>query len=488
MSNPTGARCVVPSRVGVGEPFTVKLRLLGPVHPVPCSGNWCDRKPRLKGPFNLNVSRKIQFMDNTLETWTGTLQAKRDASLSGPDRVVFDGVDQGVFEGDIRPIKVVEGFCWNKPGFHFVQFTDPVSGLTFSSNPMFVTPAAPAERIYWGDPHWQTFFSDGIRCPEELYAFARDEGFLDFGAISDHMEAVTNRQWDYFQAVTNDYNEPGQFATLHGQEWTHHVAEHGAPGHRNIYYRGDGGPVLRCNDPDCNALKKLWQRLDAITADGTEAIAIPHHPANVVMGVDWDQGWNSRYEKAVEVYSVWGSSEVPGGVDNPYPILSLDGEMKGRHIVEALKRGFRMSFVGGGDIHDGRPGDDLHDESYPPRGHRIYNQGLTAAMTPTLTREGIFDAIRDGHTYATTKSRIYLDVVFEAGTLVVNAASEDGIDHVTLVRSGDNAGQLTPAEDRRIVQGDFAIDGLQADDFVYVRVITARKSMAWSSPIWGDAK
>ena len=66
------------------------------------------------------------------------------------------------------------------------------------------------------------------------------EAFLDFGAISDHMEAITDRQWDYFQAVSNDYNEPERFATLIGQEWTNHN-----PGHRNIYYRGNRGPGER---------------------------------------------------------------------------------------------------------------------------------------------------------------------------------------------------------------------------------------------------
>ena len=53
------------------------------------------------------------------------------------------------------------------------------------------------------------------------------------------MEAVTERQWEYFQAVTNDYNEPGRFVTLIGQEWTNHK-----PGHRNIYFRGAGGSGL----------------------------------------------------------------------------------------------------------------------------------------------------------------------------------------------------------------------------------------------------
>lgn len=38
----------------------------------------------------------------------------------------------------------------------------------------------PHHRIFGGDIHSQTFFSDGLRCPEELYTFARDEAFVDF--------------------------------------------------------------------------------------------------------------------------------------------------------------------------------------------------------------------------------------------------------------------------------------------------------------------
>jgi len=260
-----------------------------------------------------------------------------------------------------------------------------------SSNPVWVTEETPTVRLYWGDPHWQTFFSDGIRCPEELYAFARDEGFLDFGAISDHMEAVTKRQWDYFQAVTNDYNQPGVFATLHGQEWTHHVEENGAPGHRNIYYRGDGGPPLRCTDEDCNTLEKLWQKLDART--DIQAIVIPHHPANKVMGVKWELGWNQKFEKAVEIHSVWGSSERHADDGNPLPIEALGGEVQGRHVIDALKLGYRFGFVGGGDIHDGRPGDQLHNDSYPPKGFSSKPEGFTATWVSELNRENVFSPI-----------------------------------------------------------------------------------------------
>jgi len=478
---------VIPSRLSVGEPFAIKVKLRGEVREIPCAGAWNTKKPRLRGPFNRNVQRGIRFMDDCLPEWRGALRVVGGGALDGPERIVFDGVSQGAFPGDTRPIGRFGGFRWTEPGFRFLRLIEPESGLEALSNPASVTPGPPAERLYWGDPHWQTFFSDGVRCPEELYAFARDEGFLDFGAVADHMEAVTDRQWDYFQAVANDFNEPGRFATLVGQEWTNHDQASGAPGHRNIYYRGDGGPVLRSDDPACNTLEKLWRRLDAL--EGIEALAVPHHSANAVMGVDWSQGWNPRYERAVEVYSVWGSSERPAGAGNPRPIhpANLGGERAGRHVVDALKRGYRLGFVGGGDIHDGRPGDDLHEAAYPARAYPIHPQGFAAAFAPRLTREDIFDAIAGRRTYAATKSRIYLDVTpAAADRLRIRAASEEGIAEVALVRNGEDAARFGPDEDPRIVQTEAAPEPLGPEEFCYVRVLTEGGEMAWSSPLWRD--
>lgn len=489
--NPTGMLLVIPSRLAVGEPFALKVKLRGEVREVPCANAFCTVKPKLRGPFNLNVERRIQFMDDCLPEWAGRLDVQ-SADLDGRRTIAFDGTSQGVFPGDRRPIRTFDGFRFTRPGFHFVRLTDPASGLEAWSNVAMVTADPPRERIWWGDPHWQTFFSDGIRCPEELYAFARDEAFLDFGAVSDHMEAVTDRQWDYFQAVTNDYNAPGRFATLHGQEWTHHLAEGGAPGHRNVYFRGAGGPVLRCTDGDCNTLEKLWRTLDALPRG--QAIAVPHHSANRIMGVDWDRGWNAEYEKAVEIYSVWGSSEKPGEAGNPRPIRSCEGEVAGRHVIDALKRGYRFGFVGGGDIHDGRPGDDLHTCQKNVAGYadNLYPQGFTAALASELSREAVFDAMAGRRTYATTRRRIYLDVAAgsagRALQIQVRAASEDGLQEVVLVRSAEDAERCEPGDDPRIVAADFTLERPGPDEFCYVRVLTRTGDMAWSSPVWGTGR
>ncbi len=483
MTDPEGIRCVAPSVVQTGEAFALKVKLTGPLRPVASSGQWNTPKPSLRTPFNLNVERGIQYHDNCLPEWTGKIAVEGGASLSGPARLAFDGVAQGSFQGDVRPILAMPGYKFASPGIHFVRLVDTKSGVEGWSNAIRVTEDRPSVRIYWGDPHWQTFFSDGIRCPEELYAFARDEGFLDFGAISDHIEALTDRQWEYFQAVTDDYNEPGRFATLIGQEWTNH-----APGHRNVYFRAAGGPALRSTDPRYDSLPKLWKALDGLAE--LEPMAIPHHSANKVMGVDWSLGWNPKYERAVEIHSVWGNSERHADDGNPMAIQHLHGEARGHHVVDALNMGCRFGFVGGGDIHDGRPGDAFHNESYPPSPDRTWPTGYTAALAPRLDRDAIFDAIRDRRTYATTQSRIYLDVRRtehpRGHVMSIEAASEEGVSEAAVVLNGVDVEKLYPGDDGRIVAEDSSPISIDPGSYCYVRITTGMGNMAWSSPCWVD--
>lgn len=481
--NPKDIFCIISSTLGVGEEFHLSIKVLGDIRVIESSSfSWSPRMPKLAGPFNRCTARKIQYIDNVLPSWTGKLEVDGGTALDGPKEVVFDGTSQGVFTGDTRPIRSFGGFRWKKSGFQFIKLIEPVSGVTVYSNPVYVSEKIPSTRIVWGDPHWQTFFSDGIRSPEELYAFARDEAFLDFGAISDHMEAISERQWDYFKAVTNDYNEPGRFATLLGQEWTNHKF-----GHRNVYYRGDNGPAVRSNDSDCNTLEKLWKKLDSHPE--LDTIAIPHHSANTVMGVDWSQGWNPKYEKAVEMYSCWGSSECHKDDGNIRPIRASGGEVRGRHVRDALNLGYKMGFVGAGDIHDGRPGDSLSEFQPEVELYKdLYPQGLTAALAPSLSRENVFDAIKNHSTYATTHRRIFLDVrkSVQAGKLQleIKAASEDGIKDVKVIFNGNEIETLKPDDDSRIIIRQVCIDKPSGSDYCYVRVRTVSGDMAWSSPFF----
>ena len=175
-----------------------------------------------------------------------------------------------------------------------------------------------------------------------------------------------------------------------------------------------------------------------------------------------------------------------GSEGNTRPIYSCQGEVHGHHVVDALKRGFRFGFVGGGDIHDGRPGDAMHNESYPPKAFRSHDQGLTACFAPALTRDAIYDAIKTRRTYATTCNRIYLDVTRTPASLNVTAASEQGIrDAVAVTAAGDLA-VLQPQDERRVLTATVDVSELAATDFCYIRVTTESGEMAWSTPVWGQ--
>jgi hypothetical protein len=205
------------------------------------------------------------------------------------------------------------------------------------------------------------------------------------------------------------------------------------------------------------------------------------------MGVDWDAGWNPEFETAVEIYSVWGSSEMPEHKGNTRPIQHCRGEVDGRHVQDALNRGYRFGFVGGGDIHDGRPGDSL---GYLMPGRGTYPSGLTAVWAPELTRENIFDAIRTRHTYAATLSRIYLEATTAdcdcTPMLRIVAASEEKIDTVAVVRENRETMLLKPEPDSpRILQTCVQLEPAENDNWTYVKVTTQNGNMAWSSPIWG---
>jgi hypothetical protein len=94
----------------------------------------------------------------------------------------------------------------------------------------------------------------------------------------------------------------------------------------------------------------------------------------------------------------------------------------------------------------------------------------------------------EGRSYATTNSRIFLtaeinskDSSFE---LDLKTASEDGILKACVVINGKDEKELYPADDVRIIECKIPLE-LSRADYCYIRVLTQKGDMAWSSPVWG---
>ena len=468
-----------PSTVVVGESFSVGVKVLTEPYEVPaaCYVGF----PGVQGRYN-DSPRGFRYMDNVPPHWQGRLRLSGEPTYEGPDEV---SLEDGPYPDDHRPIGRVGPVRFTEPGMHILTCMEPSSGAVGRSNPILVTAREPAARLFWGDIHSQTFFSDGLRCPEEIYLFAREESFLDIFALADHAEKLTDRQWEYFTAVTNDFNRAGSFVTLVGLEWSSREY-----GHRNVYYPGEAGPILRSDHAVQGRLPHVYE-----IARKHGALVIPHHSANVEMGVDWDLGHDPEVERLVEVYSIWGNSERPAHMGNPRPIRVHRGEKDGRHVIDALRRGYRFGMIGSGDIHDGRPGDELHHirrvpEHYPG----LYRQGLMGVWCEELTRQNVFDALWNRRVYATTNVRILLrfsvagqpmgSEIRHKGVLsvAVEAASEVPIHCLELVRNGADHQQLCP--DQPHVRWE--LDDTPEGDLTwyYVRVTRQDGEMAWSSPVW----
>jgi hypothetical protein len=481
----TGFLLAAPSTLQTHEPFHLGVKMLTDPYEVPAR---CWRAVYSNdSKFNLSPRGSV-YMDNTPPQWDGRLRIE-GPGYEGPSEFSFKD-HKGPLQDDRRPIARIGPVRLTEPGIHCLRVTDPDSGLTQLTNPIEVTGHPPAERLFWGDLHSQSILSDGLRGPEELYRFARDEAFLDIFAAADHVERLTDRQWDYFTAVTNDFNAPGRFATLVGQEWTSNTL-----GHRNVYYPGARGPIVRCNQPGTDTLEALYR-----IARKHHALVIPHHPANARMGCDWSLGHDPEVERLVEIYSIWGNSERPEAGGNPLPIRHHDGEMPGRHVVDALARGYRFGFVGSGDIHDGRPGDAMHPEhDVPANWKQLYRrQGYVGVWAPHLNRQAIFESLWNRRCYATTAVRLRLrfavDGVFmggetplrEALPVTVEAASEEPIARVTIVRgSADGVRDIETIEGgARLTVTWTGSDRPSSPCWYYARVEREDGAMAWSSPVW----
>jgi hypothetical protein len=482
----TGFSLAASSTVQVGESFSMGFKALCTPYEV---GGACfnGSVPTLRGRYNLSP-RGISYLDNVVPQGKGRVRIEGGDGYQGPSDLRLEEL-RGPYLNDKRPVTRLTGIRYTQPGVTFITVVHDDTGIQATSNPIVVSAEPLKERLFWGDIHSQTFFSDGLRCPEELYAFARDEAFLDIFGLADHSESLSDRQWDYFTAVTNDYNEAGRFATILGLEWTNSQL-----GHRNIHYPGSTGPILRSNDRRFSRLEDLFA-----AARDHGALAIPHHSANVTMGVDWSLGHDPEAERLVEIHSVWGTSERPESAGNRRPIRSLGGEKPGQHVIDALRLGRRYGFVGGGDTHDGRPGDELHSLQKEPADYGVLSrQGIMGVWAGELTRQAVFDALWNRRVYATSNVRTYLTFhvcgafmgseVRHSGprSIRVHAISEVPFARAEIVRNGDDLLRLEPHE--REIRWETEDEGTGGSDWYYVRLTREDGENAWSSPVWVSGK
>ncbi len=322
----------------------------------------------------------------------------------------------------------------------------------------------------FGDIHQHSAHSDGCGSAEEAYLRARDYYHDDFAALSDHESFLGKRigrgEWAYLQAVANAYNHPREFVTLIAYEWT--AKSHPGPGHKVVYTPPEGADIVSRDDvPEGQVL------LERVHAQG--GFAVPHHV-----------GWTGANLEAHEVTKqpVWEICSSHGCYEYADHPLGQRGELREHMALNALRQGRRFGFIACSDSHG------LLWHHGISRKRDSFRTGLTAVQATGRTRQGILEALRERRCYATSGTKIVLDVrangwpmgsVIKTGEPVAVKVRARGTDVVKRIVLVGPEGTLASAE------GAHSYLELEAHvyaAFFYARIEQVDGEMAWSSPIF----
>lgn len=422
----------------------------------------------------LDIITVDQYL-NPVEVWDGEFSVRALASEGSEDLSEGTANRYASRDGKITlPPEAAE----KNYSVYFVQRIDreKVSGL---SSPVKFGRYWGKMNLYWGDIHAHSKFSDSLGTPEEVLTYARETAKLDFAAVTDHDDIgpyVSDEEWEETKRTTANFNHAGRFVTLLGYEYRSALAD------MNVYYPGEDGPLFSGEEERWDSPAKI---LPLVVRNG--GMIIPH----THFGADW-RGYDPKIYRVMEIYSQHGSAEYIGCPRQiPYLNKQLQKGSEGNvdtTFQEILAMGLKVGVSAGSDSHSGRPG--LSNWS---RVARTYRGGLTAVFAEEKTRESVWNALYERHSYATTGPRIYLEFTINGCPMGSELKTPKRNLRVDCIGAGPLA-RLEIVKNNRIVHTvedssfrcTFCLEDAPAksEDFYYVRVTQADGEMAWSSPIW----
>ena len=244
--------------------------------------------------------------------------------------------------------------------------------------------SAPLRR-YWGDLHGQSGETVGMGSAEDYFRYARDTAFVDMVGHQGNDFQITDAFWTGAQPpdrrvrraraassacpATNGPATPAWAATA-----TSSIRREGRPIRRSSHILVQGQTSTRCDLHRRQAVR--------VRSRTRTAVVIAHVGGRYA---DMQYAHDGRLERAVEVHSSWGTFEWL--------------------LHDAFEKGYRVGVVCHSDDHKGRPG-----ATRPGASTFGAIGGLTCYFMPELTRDALFEALRQRRHYGTTGTRLFLDL------------------------------------------------------------------------------
>ncbi len=392
---------------------------------------------------------------------------------------------------------------FNEAGIYKIQLRNLKSKETFFSAPIKCLSDAGLS-VYWGILHGESERIDAYENIEAFLRHIRDDKALQFFAMScfESEEETPNDVWKIIMQQVSEFNEDERFVALLGFQWLGEPKEEGL---RHFLYAKDMKPILRKKDSKNNSLKKIYK-----TNNPKEMISIPSFTMGKQTCFDFADH-QPEFERVVEIYNAWGSSECLAKEGNMRPIQgSRQGisEAAEGSVTRALNHGCRFGFVAGG--YDDR---GCFNELFE-MDQKQYSPGLTAVLAKEHSRASLMEALTARSCYATTGERIILglQIAGQGMGVELDTKNRPGLEfnrHITgyaigtcplsevaIVRNGKVFRTLEVKDDKV----EFEIDdtdllsqiALEPNAerapfaYYYLRVVQQDGHIAWSSPIWVD--
>lgn len=393
---------------------------------------------------------------------------------------------------------------FNEDGIYQIQLRNLKNQQVFFSSPIKCS-SETEKSIYWGLLHGESERIDSTENIESCLRYLRDEKNNQFFATSafESAEETSNEAWKNISHQIAEFNEDFRFTTFLGCQFLDDEEKNGL---RQIIYSKDNKPILRKKDSKFNSLIKIYK-----SHTPKDLLSIP----SFSMGKGIETPFTSftpEYERVVEIYNAWGSSECSEKEGNSRPILCSRKEGFSESdlgsVRKALNQNNRFGFVAGGLDDRGVYASCYENEQ------QQYSPGLTAVIALEHTKEAIWLALQNRACYATTGERIVVGF-FIAGSMMgteLNTKAKPGLSlnrHITGYVAG-----TTPIEEIAIIRNgtvfktwkpesphaDFAIDDSEplagialpssnerpAFIYYYLKATLENGHIAWSSPIWID--
>ncbi len=388
---------------------------------------------------------------------------------------------------------------------------------------MAVGDADEALEVFFGNLHSHTAYSDGSGLPGEAFLHARENGELDFLALTEHnhkqagsengMRIATNNERyvgpgsEALIPVANGMTETGVFVAIFGQEFS----SIGSGNHANVF---DVPKVIdeeEVLNGDFASLLDSWlpNNLDSSGKQGLLQLNHPWNgssPNNIEYGRDdYDdfETWRSKLDQQAQLIEVInGPSHSSASGVKPTTVSASE-------FRRYLGMGFHLAPTAN---------QDNHFETWG-----TITDARTGVIAGELSKSSILDALRNRHAYASLDKNLRLiakvqgklvgsiitDAVASGTELSINISINDDDEPVATYwveifadnvqgESATSRAKLVetygPFETVQGVNNTWDIDGLEYGewDYLYMKVsrgdANSPDEMAYMAPVWFESE